>query len=90
MDPFEQSAGRIVAAMGTAARNVAPAAPVMLGAILQVQPLRLQANGLTIERDSIRLNETMQAGYGLDPGDQVVVLSLDGQTYYILCKVVAA
>lgn len=87
MDPFEQSAGRIAAAMGTAARSVAPAAPIMLGEILQVQPLQLQANGLLIEQDSIKINEALPE---LEEGDQVVVLSLDGQTYYILCKVVAA
>ena len=86
MDPFEQSAGRIAAAMGTVARSVAPTAPVMLGEILQVQPLRLQANGLLIEQDSIKINEALTE---LKEGAQVVVLSLDGQTYYILCKVVA-
>ena len=86
MDPFEQSAGRTAAAMGTAARSVAPAAPLMLGEILQVQPLRLQANGLLIEHDSIKINEALTE---LKEGAQVVVLSLDGQTYYILCKVVA-
>lgn len=120
MEAFEQSAGRIASAMGAAARRVTPSAPIMLGEILQAEPLRLQANGLTIEQDSIRINETMLVGYspklvGDLPGtcpdggtmtpvtkdqltrgefalkawDQVVVFSPDGQTYYILCKVVS-
>lgn len=122
MEAFEQSAGRIASAMGAAARRVAPGAPIMLGEILQAEPLRLQANGLTIEQDSIQINETMLEGYSpkliapsplpgtcpegitstpvtkdqlvrgefaLKAGDQVVVFSPDGQTYYILCKVVS-
>lgn len=120
MEAFEQSAGRIASAMGAAARSVAPSSPIMLGKILQAQPLRLEANGLTIEPDSILVNETMTKGYSpklvgtltgtcpdgrtttqvgkddlargelaLKPGDQVVVASPDGQTYYILCKVVS-
>lgn len=63
MDPFEQSAGRIVQSMGAAARSVAPNSPIMLGTILEAEPLRLQANGLTIEQDSIRINESMKQGY---------------------------
>lgn len=63
MDPFEQSAGRIVHSMGAAARRVAPSSSIMLGTILEAEPLRLQANGLTIEQDSIRINETMLEGY---------------------------
>ena len=122
MEAFEQSAGRIAQAMGAAARSVASSAPIMLGEILQAEPLRLQTNGLTIEQDSIRINETMKKGYipkliapvplpgtcpdgatstpvtedqlergafALKKGDQVVVMSPDGQTYYILCKVVS-
>ncbi len=121
MEAFEQSAGRIAQAMGAAARSVAPSAPIMLGQIIQAEPLRLQANGLTIEQDSILVNEGMKKGYSpkliapdplpgtcpdgatstpvtedqlvrgtfaLEKGDQVVVMSPDGQTYYILCKVV--
>ena len=120
MEPFEQSAGRIVRSMGTAARRVAPDSPIMLGKVLQAEPLRLQCNGLTIEQDSILVNEAMKKGYSpklvgtltgtcpdgstttpvekddltrgefaLKEGDQVVVMSPDGQIYYILCKVVA-
>lgn len=122
MEAFEQSAGRIASAMGAAARQVTPSAPIMLGEILQAKPLRLQANGLTIEQDSIRINEALLEGYipklvalsplpgscphgptstpvtkdqltrgefALKAGDQVVVMSPDGQTYYILCKVVS-
>lgn len=120
MEAFEQSAGRIASAMGTAARRVAPNAPIMLGKILQAQPLRLETNGLTIEQDSILVNEAMKQGYSpklvgiltgtcpdgstttpvekddltrgefaLQAGDIVVVMSPDGQTYYILCKVVS-
>ena len=120
MEPFEQSAGRIVRSMGAAARRVAPYSPIMLGKVLQAEPLRLQCNGLTIEQDSILVNEAMKQGYSpklvgtltgtcpdgstttpvekddltrsefaLKEGDQVVVMSPDGQIYYILCKVVA-
>lgn len=63
MDAFEQSAGRIASAIGAAARRVAPSAPIMLGKILQAQPLRLETNGLVIEQDSIQINESMLEGY---------------------------
>lgn len=63
MDTFEQSAGRIAAAMGSVAKSEAPKAPIMLGRILQAQPLLLEANGLTIEQDSIQINEAMIEGY---------------------------
>lgn len=120
MEAFEQSAGRIAQAMGAAARKEIPDAPIMLGKILQAEPLRLEANGLTIEQDSILVNEVLKTGYSpklvgtltgtcpdgetttpvakdnltrgefaLKKGDMVVVLSPDGQTYYILCKVVS-
>ena len=85
------------------------------------RPSRCGSNGLTIEQDSILVNESMKKGYSpkliaqdplpgtcpdgatstpvtedqlvrgtfaLEKGDQVVVMSPDGQTYYILCKVV--
>lgn len=88
MEAFEQSAGRIAKAIGEAACKVAPGSPIMLGKIVQTQPLRLQASGLTIDHDSIRINEAMKA-QAMRNGDQVVVLSPDGQIYYILCKVVS-
>lgn len=80
MDTFEESAGRIALAMGAAARREAPKAPIMLGKILQAQPLRLQADGLTIEQDSILINEALVFGYSPKLVGTLVGTCPDGKT----------
>lgn len=63
MNTFEENAARIAGSMGAAARRVAAPPPVMIGEVLSAEPLRVRADGLDLEPESLRVNEALLRGY---------------------------
>ncbi len=58
-----------------------------LGEILSVSPLKLDVAGTVQEAERVRLT---RAGTGLEPGNMVLLLTDDDQTFYLIDKVVQA
>ena len=60
--------------------------------------LKVNSDGLPLDRDDLWINpqlnyqweEDTGEAHLLRPGDRVVLLSLDNQAYYLICKVVRA
>lgn len=69
-----------------------------VGTVLQAGggKLRIKRGGVPLERENLWVNEALDWAWTEDlggrncltPGDRVVLLTLDDQTYYLICKVV--
>lgn len=100
MNTFEENAGRILRSMGDAARKTARPSAFAIGDVTAAGHGRLEIScgGLPLEpKDlwlAVGLNYHWTYDTGADnllrKGDRVVLLSQDGQTYYLLQRMVRA
>lgn len=90
MDGYE----RLYAIMRSAAQEGSPCAPVWprLGSVLSTAPLKVDVGGTTQEAGRfyipVRMLDSNHRLTGLRAGDQVLLLTDDDQTFYLLDKVV--
>lgn len=97
---FEESMAALAAAMVRAGRQGSPASPFYLGEVLESGggSLRVSCGGLQLEPEDLWLTPGLDYRWTLDTGgdsllrqgDRVVLLSGDGQDYYLICKAVKA
>lgn len=100
MDTFDDSVGRIVSLLGGAAKSGERPSAFCIGRVLQSGngALRIECNGLQLTATDIWLAEPLDYKWTVDDGsaellrtgDRVVLLSADGQDYYLIARVVRA
>ncbi len=100
MKTFEENAGRILRSMGEASKKVAAPSAFYLGDVTRAGHgvLEISCGGLPLEPKelylAVGLNYRWTYDNGADnllrKGDRVVLLSRDGQTYYLLQRMVRA
>lgn len=86
-------------------RNFAASVKLMLGQVTMLNPTQVKTAGITLPREALRINELLVRGVwpaagadltvdrlepALKVGDQVLMVTDDGQIFYILAKVVNA
>lgn len=79
MNTFEENAGRIARCMGRAAGMVAPPPPMLVGQVLSISPLRVQAGGLTLDAGALRINADLLPGYSPELAGELKGTSLMGE-----------
>ena len=98
MATFEENVGRIARSMGAAAGQTAPASPFYLGEVKQAGggSLRVSCGGLELGRGDLFVSAQLRWDWTWDdgspqllrPGDRVVLLSRDGQDFYLIARMV--
>lgn len=80
----------------------AAATRLMLGKVQQLDPMIIETAGVSLPKEALRLNEQLKrdilsAADGvlhteppLQAGDRVLMITDDGQVFYVLAKVVSA
>ena len=100
MKTFEENVGRIVQSMGSAAQKTDRPSGLYIGDIMVggFGQLKVSCGGLTLEPEDLYLAVGLDYHWTHDngeinllrSGDRVVLLSPDGQTYYLLQRMVRA
>lgn len=98
MNTFEENVTRIARSMGQAAGRTAPPSPFFLGEVREAGRGRLRVNcgGLDLTLGDLYVSAFLDYKWVQDngspdllrPGDRVVLLSADGQVYYLLSRMV--
>lgn len=99
MDSLEQSGGRIASAIVKLGGQGQAPSPFRLGEVLEAGRgrLRVSCGGLQLERGDLWLAAGLDCDWTEDgggpellrSGDTVVLLSADGQTYYLVARMVS-
>ncbi|MGI6029759.1 MAG: hypothetical protein ACOX81_10205 [Candidatus Heteroscillospira sp.] len=100
MDEFSESVGRIVSSMGRAAKREERVSAFCIGRVLEAGGgrLRIACRGLQLGPSDMWLEAGLSYKWTVDDGraqnlragDRVILLSADGQEYYLAAKVVRA
>ena len=100
MDSLEQSGGRIASAIVKLGDKGQAPSPFRLGQVLEAGQgrLRVSCGGLPLERGDLYLAAGLDYRWTKDTGgpellragDTVALLSADGQTYYLVARMVRA
>lgn len=100
MKTFEENMTRIARSVGEAAKKTARPSAFSVGEVKAAGNgvLRVSCDGLTLEPEDLRLAVGLDYHWTYDngadnllrKGDRVVLLSQDGQTYYLLQRMVSA
>lgn len=100
MRTFEENMGRIAESMGRAAGLVGSPSAFFIGTVMEAGRgrLRVSCGGLQLEPEdlylAVGLDYKWQEDHGepnlLRKGDRVVLLSQDGQDYYLIARMVRA
>lgn len=100
MDSLEQSGGRIASAIVKLGGQGQEPSPFRLGEVLEAGQgrLRVSCGGLQLERGDLYLAAGLDCDWTEDTGgpellrsgDTVALLSGDGQTYYLVARMVRA
>ena len=100
MKTFEENIGRIAKSMGQAARQVGRPSAFYLGTVLEAGrgQLRVSCGGLQLDPEDLYLAAGLSYRWTEDhgelnflrKGDRVVLLSEDGQDFYLLQRMVKA
>lgn len=100
MDSLEQSGGRIASAIVKLGGKGQAPSPFRLGEVLEAGQgrLRVSCGGLQLERGDLYLAAGLDCNWTEDTGgpellrsgDTVALLSADGQTYYLIARMVRA
>ena len=100
MDSLEQSGGRIASAIVKLGGQGQAPSPFRLGEVLEAGQgrLRVSCGGLQLERGDLYLAAGLDYQWTEDTGghellragDTVALLSADGQTYYLIARMVRA
>lgn len=100
MDDFEHSMTRIASCIKAGARQVLPGGPLWIGEVKEAGGgrLRVACGGMQLEREDLWVAAGLDFVWTVDTGgaellrrgDRVVLLSPDGQDYYLTAKVVRA
>ena len=98
MKTFEENAARIARSMGRAAGRSAPASPFFLGEVREAGngKLRVNCGGMDLTAGDLYVSAGLDYRWQEDNGmanllrrgDRVVLLSGDGQAYYLITRVV--
>ena len=98
MKTFEENAARIARSMGRAAGRSAPVSPFFLGAVREAGngKLRVNCGGMDLTAGDLYVSAGLDYQWQEDngmihllrPGDRVVLLSGDGQDYYLIARMV--
>lgn len=100
MDSLEQSGGRIASAIVKLGGKGQEPSSFRLGQVLEAGQgrLRVSCGGLQLERGDLYLAASLDCNWTEDTGgpellrtgDTVALLSADGQTYYLIARMVRA
>ena len=98
MKTFEENVTRIAQSMGKAAGQSTPASPFFLGEVREAGngKLRVNCGGMDLTAGDLYVSagldyqwqEDNGMAYLLRRGDRVVLLSEDGQDYYLIARMV--
>lgn len=92
MESFEESVGRMLEGMAQVGKRGQAPAQFVIGQVLEAgeHTLRVVCGGQELGREDLWVNEALLApgGRALARGDRVVLLTEDGQDYYLICKAV--
>ena len=98
MKTFEENAARIARSMGRAAGRSAPASPFFLGEVREAGngKLRVNCGGMDLTAGDLYVSTGLDYRWQEDNGmanllrrgDRVVLLSGDGQDYYLIARMV--
>ena len=98
MKTFEENAARIARSVGRAAEQSAPASPFFLGEIREAGngKLRVNCGGMDLTAGDLYVSAGLNYKWTEDNGlpgllrrgDRVVLLSGDGQDYYLIARMV--
>lgn len=98
MDSLEQSGGRIASAIVRLGGQGQAPSPFRLGEVLEAGQgrLRVSCGGIPLERGDLYLAAGLDCNWTEDSGgpellrsgDTVALLSADGQTYYLVARMV--
>ena len=98
MKTFEENMTRIAQSMGRAAGQAAPASSFFLGEVREAGrgKLRVNCGGMELTAGDLYVSAALRYDWEKDngmpdllrPGDLAVLLSADGQDYYLLARVV--
>ena len=100
MDSLEESGGRIASAIVKLGGKGQAPSPFRLGEVKEAGQgrLRVSCGGLQLEREDLYLAAGLDCNWTEDTGgpellrsgDTVALLSADGQTYYLIARMVRA